>query len=166
MFPFFAISLVKHFYILQFLHYPQGRGLCSLCHFQGAFWDRSSRWASCYVCVMPWTPSKCSGSGAAGCSAHWLWLKEQLASDVFADGDLDVAEQVEGREKVLKKFVSFAFMYKVRYSSSFSCRCAWAFSWLLSGWLAVQLLHLQIYCENWLLAPARTHDVKADAASS
>lgn len=28
MFPFLAISLVKHFYIPQFLHSPQSRGQC------------------------------------------------------------------------------------------------------------------------------------------
>ena len=40
--------------------------------------------------------------------------------DVFADSDLDVAEQVESKEKVLK-LIGFGFIYKGCYGSHFSC---------------------------------------------
>lgn len=94
------------------------------------FVTESSRWASCFVCLLPWTPSRCSGcgSGAAGCSARWLWVKEHLLPDISADGDVDVAEQVESKEKVLKNRVSLGFIYKVCYGSRFSWRHAGAFS--------------------------------------
>lgn len=47
-----------------------------------------------------------------------------MLPDISADSDLDVAEQVESKEKILKKRISLGFIYKVCYGSHFSCRQA------------------------------------------
>jgi len=83
----------------------------SLCPFQGAFCDRPSCCDSCCVCLLLWTSSRCSGSSAVGCPACWLWVQEHLLLGASGDRELDVAEQVESKAKVLKKLVNLGIIW-------------------------------------------------------
>lgn len=94
MFPFFALSFMKHFCIPEFLHWAQARGLC---------------WFCCYPIskVHFWTHSRtepgamfvfCSGLHQ-GCSAHWLCQAASATWHLCKLSDVDVAEQVDNQKK-------------------------------------------------------------------
>lgn len=124
-----------------------------------------------HLLYCPGLYQECSGSDShpAGCSACWVWVKQHLLCYITSHlcSDLDVAEQFESKEKVLKKPSSLGFIYKVIAAAA---ACAdtlglWA-GCLEDDWVHSCCTANKYTEENQMLAPASTCVVNGDAVSN
>lgn len=86
MFPFLAISLVKHFYIPQFLHSPQSRGQCLFSRLSHYAISKVHFVANPHVepcatsSVLPWTLSRVLRLRLSSCGVLCLLDLDEAAS--------------------------------------------------------------------------------------